>query len=304
MTVLAQDDFDRANGGLGADWSGGGGDSIIIVGAEALAESYNECNAHYNAVSFPDDQWAEVVIGSVATGGGGQGIGPAVRRTTFENLYFFTANDGDFRVYKRVGGSYTQLGETTVSALVEGDVLRLEVEGTTLTATLNETPVCATPVTDSDLSSGSAGMRGWEASGPVGAASWSGGDFDGGGITGALDVTLADATLSSAGVSSIEGALSRTLADATLTSTGTSSIEGSLAATLADATLSSAGSSAIEGALSSTLADATLSAAGVSSIVGSLSVTLDDATLSAHDPTPVVASSATRAVRPRFPFGF
>lgn len=109
---------------------------------------------------------------------------------------------------------------------------------------------------------------------------------------GALSVTLADATLSSASALAIKGTAAVTLADATLSSTSTIALKAALAATLDDATLSSTGTVAIKGALSQTLEDATAGSAGTVAIAGTSGATLDDATLSATGTLAIAGAAA------------
>lgn len=98
---------------------------------------------------------------------------------------------------------------------------------------------------------------------------------------GSLNVTLAAATLSSAGKVSLSGALARTLGAATSVSAGTVKVVGSLSATLGAATSVSAGTVKVAGSASNTLAAATLVAvgtAGSSVVFAELAATLGAAT--------------------------
>lgn len=116
--------------------------------------------------------------------------------------------------------------------------------------------------------------------------------ISGGGISGTLAVTTANATLAAAGEVETEGTLGVTLAAATLSAAGEVKVESSLGVTLAGATLAASGEVETEGSLALTLADATLSASGIVGdvIVGSLALTLEDAVLSASgDVTDAVA---------------
>lgn len=180
MSVLATDNFNRANAAnLGANWT-------VITNAFAIAS--NEAQAasgaaphenYYNAVTWPNDQYSQVVVGTVVETTVDKGVGPAVRITAGGDLYFL-AGGGDARVYKRIGGTYTQLG-TTGAAVATGDVLYLEVQGTTLIAKKNGSSICGSPITDSALSAGNAGMWGYSDAAVLARAdNWEGGDFAGG----------------------------------------------------------------------------------------------------------------------------
>lgn len=102
--------------------------------------------------------------------------------------------------------------------------------------------------------------------------------------SGALSVTLADATLAADGTvayGTISGAAAITLDAATLAAEGAVLDLGALGATLEPATLSSAGTVLLVGSLTATLGDVTLSAAGTVPALGTLSATLSDLSVDA-----------------------
>lgn len=114
----------------------------------------------------------------------------------------------------------------------------------------------------------------------------------GSGSTGTVAVTLANATLSAAGTTTVLGTLASTLAAATLAAAGTTTVLGSLAETLDNATLSASGSvgSPVTGTVSETLDNATLAASGTTTVRGTLAQTLANVTLSAAGTTRVQGS--------------
>ncbi len=112
-------------------------------------------------VALQNDQWAEVVVGAatVIT----TRLGPAVRINGAGDTYyeFDQRLDGldDTRIRKSVGGAFTDLiVADSTAAIVQGDVLRLEVVGNRLTAYLNGTAILT--ATDSAIASGSPGIYG------------------------------------------------------------------------------------------------------------------------------------------------
>ncbi len=107
----------------------------------------------------------------------------------------------------------------------------------------------------------------------------------GGGSTGTLSVSLADATLSSTGTLLATGTLSVTLTNTTLASTGTILATGTLSVTLANAALTASGYEAITGTLNVLLDNSTISSSGVVAVNGTLSQNLVSALLASSGTT-------------------
>jgi len=173
MAILATDNFNRANESpLAGNWSPAPStgnlrlDANQIIGPAVAAD----CVTYYNAISWPNDQWSEYTITST---GGSVNAGPAVRiSSSNKSGYILCTLNSIFFIFKFVDGSYTELGGVFGTNTI-GDVVRLEVEGTTLRAYKNG--VLQATRTDTDLTSGSAGFY---ASQPaISFDDWSGGDF-------------------------------------------------------------------------------------------------------------------------------
>jgi hypothetical protein len=182
MTILATDDFNRADAGtLGANWTDLAGETgWSIVSSEAKVTSAGSVTmaSRWTAVSFPNNQWAQVAVGSTLETTSDQGVGPMVRAQSGGDRILMQGNSVQTRVYKKVSGTFTQLG-TDGPAVTNGDVLYLEIQGTTVVAKLNGTSVCGSPIAlGTGPSTGSAGL--WAA--PVSVLdtgnNWSGGDFN------------------------------------------------------------------------------------------------------------------------------
>lgn len=155
MTLL--DPFNRGNGGLGSNWSSSGGNAAytIISNTAASSNAQVEEAVWWNAATFANDHFAEVTITTTASNAF---IGPAVRVSSGGNYYGFYGDNATRYLISVVGGTWTQLA-TLGTGFANNDVVRLEVEGTTLRAYVNG--VLWTSVTDSNLSSGSAGLTSW-----------------------------------------------------------------------------------------------------------------------------------------------
>lgn len=178
MSTLATDNFNRANSpNLGANWT------IPTADANALPITSNEVTQgtfpaveYYSAISWPNDQYAQLVMKSVSTTSD-SGIGPAVRVTSGGNLYLAQATTVETRLYKRVSGIYTQLGSDGAGAAAN-DVIYIEVQGTSVLVKKNGVTVVG-PVTDSAIGAGNAGI--WSTNIANTADDWEGGDFAAGG---------------------------------------------------------------------------------------------------------------------------
>jgi hypothetical protein len=172
--TVASDDFDRADGGLGAGWTdfGDGGLSISsqqIVGSSGLAGDIR------TGESYASDQFSQIELTSTQLSGG-EWIGPAVRtqaggQDTYLGLYFWNDGSPELRLYERVAGTWTQLGASYPSGpLPAGTQLRLVAIGSTISFLENGTTRIS--VTDSSLSGGAPAIASY---GPATADNWTGG---------------------------------------------------------------------------------------------------------------------------------
>lgn len=152
----ATDDFNRADGGLGANWTDLHG-GFSITSNEAVSTGGSSQSVMYTASTPGNDQYAQVVL--VVYGTGGPRGGPAVRMSAGTNFYAAWLGEFATAIDKVVGGTYTQLA--TAAGIQDfggpGFVGRLEVQGTTLRLIYNGTTIITT--TDSALSSGVGGMH-------------------------------------------------------------------------------------------------------------------------------------------------
>jgi pectate lyase len=143
------------------------------------------------------DQYAEVLLNFLESGRDG---GPAVRVSgTAEanaNAYIFDINDTDAAIslpsssfsvalYKQVAGTFTQIGSSVTGvSIAVNDVIRLEVQGTTLRGKINGVQVITG--TDGALASGNPGLyigSGFTWLYGNGTDGWAAGDFSGAGVT-------------------------------------------------------------------------------------------------------------------------
>jgi hypothetical protein len=154
MTLL--DDFNRANGALGASWTAlvGTAPYSIISNAAAPDGASNENCVIYNAFTPGNDHWAAATVTAHNVD---SFVGVAVRASG-TSWYGFYGDTLSRYLFSVVSGSYTVLA-TTGTGFAVNDVVRIEAEGTTIRALVNG--VEWTSVTDSSLASGSAGLVTW-----------------------------------------------------------------------------------------------------------------------------------------------
>ena len=163
-TTLATDNFNRAdNADLGTAWdpmTGEGSWSIVSNHAEptSLLSDSSESN---NSVTWPDDQYSQAKITtSGGSSGGGEGTGVAVRMSAVARTYYRAvvnaAATNNIEVGKVVAGTFTSLGFRSAT-WVSGDVLKMQIVGTTIKIFQNGTQLGA-DITDSSIASGRAGI--------------------------------------------------------------------------------------------------------------------------------------------------
>ena len=155
------DDFNRADGGLGSNWTTRSG-SPAIVSNEVSTTSNTDQWAVYSGAAFAADQYAQVTI-SGSGAGSARYPGLMVRASTSGNMncYFWNSNlDGNNGIAKFVDNVYSALTSTPAASDTSwtgGDVARLEVVGTTINLRKNGTIVAT--VTDSTHTSGYPGFH-------------------------------------------------------------------------------------------------------------------------------------------------
>lgn len=163
--VRVTDDFERTDADpAGLPWVTAGDFGALKIESGALVGTDNSNRGAYYSASWSADQWAECVMSVVGEGG------PAVRiGAGGVNAYRADYYAGEFRLAKHVENSYSSLGAWT-RTVVDGDTLRIEVEGTTIRGYHNGALVGS--VTDSSLTTGNAGVVIWHT---ARVASWAGG---------------------------------------------------------------------------------------------------------------------------------
>lgn len=177
------DDFNRADGGLGANWTtfsvapNIGGNLVTGTGG-----GYATNGALYTGTASADDQFSQFTI--VGLDGVTSYAGATVRMTAGGNFYYcVVGNTNEYYIQEYNFGVLTTTHTTGTlgSSVAVSDVIRCEVTGTTIT--LKRNGVTVNTATDATHSSGAPGfvLLPNPTSTDVAIDDWSGGAVGGGG---------------------------------------------------------------------------------------------------------------------------
>jgi hypothetical protein len=152
--VTASDDFNRANGNLGATWTPLNATfQIVNQHVEPAAAGYT--TARLTTWTGGGDQWAEAAVTVTGLNSGG---GPVVRASSDgANLYLVEYNArNQHQLVRVVGGVGAVIGSGWTTPSAPGDVVRLEATGTTIRVLVNG--VQRLSVTDTMVTGGAPGL--------------------------------------------------------------------------------------------------------------------------------------------------
>src|SRR5205823_5174147 len=136
--LFAADDFNRADGTLGANWANlvAGGLAISSNKAIGTLGGSNVSGNYRTAESYTADQYSEIAVSATVTPG--LWIAPTVRNNA-DDMYLGLYVGGSpgstsyMQIYKRISGTYTPFGSPyTCGILPVGTKLRLMVMGSAL----------------------------------------------------------------------------------------------------------------------------------------------------------------------------
>lgn len=163
---LATDDFNRANGGLGANWTtiGSGESAPAIVSNQACngdIVSHLTAGAFYSALTWSNDHWSQIQVAAATTGNVNQGATARVQSGAVRSYYicYMVGPAGGtctVGINKRVNGVNNALWTSTATVNVN-DVIAIGVRGTSISYFLNG--VLLQSVSDTSFSSGFPGFE-------------------------------------------------------------------------------------------------------------------------------------------------
>ena len=172
----ASDNFARADGSLGPNWTDISDGGLAISSGSVIGTVGSVTGDAWTADSFGGDQFSQVAVTSTQLSGG-QWIGPAVRvqnsgQDAYVGFYYWNFGSPELMLFKRSGGGWAQIsGAFSVSPLPAGTQLELTAVGSAITLYENGTKVLS--ATDSGITGGAPGIMAY---GNAEAGSWSGGD--------------------------------------------------------------------------------------------------------------------------------
>jgi fibronectin type 3 domain-containing protein/predicted transcriptional regulator len=154
------DNFNRADGPLGANWSAVTDGALTISGQAVVGASGTAGDIRVGE-TYAGDQSSQVEVTSTQLSGG-QWIGPAVRmqnggQDMYLGIYFWNNGVQQLRLYKRNAGNWIQLGNSANSSpLAAGTQLKLTVVGSTISFLQNG--VAQITATDTSVTGGAPGI--------------------------------------------------------------------------------------------------------------------------------------------------
>lgn len=163
---MASDDFNRADGGLGANWERIDGDNALAISSfRVVGQASVECGARRIGEAYAGNHYSSIEVTSDAMASNGW-IGAAIRcpggiqppsLNYYLGIYYNNAGTFTMQLYKRINGSYTQLGSDVTFGAVQdpaGTVFKLSGNGSSLSFQRNGVEQIG--LTDSSLAPGGA----------------------------------------------------------------------------------------------------------------------------------------------------
>ena len=112
--TVATDDFNRADGGLGPNWTATSDGGMSISSQAVIGTVGANSGDIRTAESYASDQYSQVEVTSTQLTGG-QWIGPAVRmqsggQNLYVGIYFWNFGSPELMLFLRKAGDWAQLG--------------------------------------------------------------------------------------------------------------------------------------------------------------------------------------------------
>ena len=176
FATTSSDDFNRADGGLGVNWTDMTDGGLAVSAGQVVGTSSGASGDIRTAETTASDQYSQIEITSTQLSGG-QWVGPAVRaqnggQNVYLGLYWWNFGSPELMLFKRISGGWTQLGSAYgCGALAAGTQLQLAVTGSNLT--FLENGVARITTSDTSLTGGAPAIMAY---GAATADNWTGGD--------------------------------------------------------------------------------------------------------------------------------
>lgn len=185
MTVLASDNFDRANANpIGAPWTTITGESAMQIAGNVATPSglAGDCGSRYSGISWPADQYSKAKLSCTGSAGGGSGACLHVRAASGANTYYRLEVDhaasNNVTLSKNVATVFTTVaGFPVTQAWSDGDTWELRVSGMLLSVYLNGSLIASGTDASSPIVSGSPGIGYSSVETAASINDWEGGDL-------------------------------------------------------------------------------------------------------------------------------
>ena len=160
MALPATDNFNRANGGLGANWAIIAGNAQIVSNVVQTEFVGTDSSSRWNTDTFANDQYAQITAVAAVTGTT-RLVGALLRGSAVATTFYACSARGPLgasataEIRKNIAGSTTVLSSGTAT-IAANDLVKGTVIGTTIALLING--VSNRSTTDSAIASGSAGL--------------------------------------------------------------------------------------------------------------------------------------------------
>ncbi len=175
------DDFNRADGPLGANWTKppASENNLVIVNNQVGVDVESSHNyAFWSADSFSEDQYSEVTMVNI---GLWNGVIVRAKAGVDEFYLVIVTSDHTYSIYVRTASGYTDLADGFAETWSPGDIVGLEASGSgpvNLTLLKNGNPVLTYTDSTYNITGGSPGIGIWSSSGSnLRVDNWEGGDL-------------------------------------------------------------------------------------------------------------------------------
>ena len=157
----ALDNFNRADGALGPNWTAISDGAMAISSQAVIGTAGATTGDIWTAATFASDQYSQIQVTATPLSGG-QWVAAAVRmqgggQNAYAGLYYWNFGSPELMLFKRSGGAWAQLGSTYSSGvLAAGTQLEISAVGSTISFLQNGVQRIA--VTDSSFTGGAPGI--------------------------------------------------------------------------------------------------------------------------------------------------
>ena len=157
----ASDNFNRADGALGANWTAISDGAMAISSQAVIGTAGATTGDIWTATTFASDQYSQIQVTSTPLSGG-QWVAAAVRvqgsgQNAYAGLYYWNFGSPELMLFKRSGGAWAQLGSTYSSGVLAAGT-QLEVSAVGSTISFLQNGVQRISVTDSSFTGGAPGI--------------------------------------------------------------------------------------------------------------------------------------------------